>query len=184
MEKTKKGSAVNKALMMGSTALISLTALPAQDAHAATGTGAMSAIILAPIVISGTQVLHFGSMTDTGGGGTMAIDTAGVRTAGGNTTEVVGAGAEQAGVLQIQAATGLAIDISMTAATFTVDDVGAGAPMNVNAFNLNTNGGGPTIVYTLAAATETIPMGATLTVGAAQVPGTYTGTYTVNANYQ
>lgn len=184
MEKTKKGSSANKALMMGTTALISLTALPAQDVHAATGTGAMSAVILAPIVISGTQVLHFGSMTDTGGGGTMLIDTTGARTPGGNTTDVAGLGLESQGILQIQAAAGLPIDISMTAATFTVDDAGAGAPMNVNAFQLNTNAGGATITYTLAAATETIPMGATLTVGAAQVPGTYTGTYTVNANYQ
>ena len=182
MEKTKKGSSANKALMMGTTALISLTALPVQDANAATGTGAMSAIILAPIVVSGVQVLHFGSMTETGAGGTMLIDTTGARTPGGAVTDVVGAGAEQAGVLSIAAATGLAIDISMTAATFSV--TGPGAPMNVNAFNLGTNAAGPTITYTLAVGTETIPMGATLTVGAAQTPGTYTGTYTVNANYQ
>jgi len=72
METTKNRKTVGKALMMG-TALISLNALAASKAQAATGTGAMTAIILTPITVSGSQGLHFGSMTETGAGGTMHI---------------------------------------------------------------------------------------------------------------
>ena len=72
----------------------------------------------------------------------------------------------------------------MTATVFTVDDTGAGVPMNVNAFNLVTNAGGTSETITLAATPSTFPLGATLNVGAGQVAGTYTGTYTVSANYQ
>lgn len=180
MEKTKNGT-VNKALMMG-TALVSLGALDISKAQAATGTGAMSAIVLTPIVISGTQALHFGSMTHNGVGGTMAIDTAGVRTPTG-ITAVVGAGLEQQGVLSMTGATGVAIDVQMTATSFTVSD-GGGNTMAVNAFNLRTNAGGTAETITMVASPTTIPLGGTLTVGAAQVAGTYTGAYTVSANYQ
>ncbi|MCI5060769.1 MAG: DUF4402 domain-containing protein [Alphaproteobacteria bacterium] len=134
------------------------------------------------IVVSGTVDLHFGSMTESGAGGTMAIDTAGTRTAGGGVTAIAGSGLHSQGVLSIAGSTGVAIDVSMTAATFTVDDGGAGAPMNVNGFDIN--GGGATVTVTLAANPSTFPLGATLNVNAAQVAGSYSGTYTVSANYQ
>ncbi|MCI5060770.1 MAG: DUF4402 domain-containing protein [Alphaproteobacteria bacterium] len=181
MTNSRKGTAVKKTLM--SSALISLSALAAAQAQAATGSGSMSAIILTPIVVSGTVDLHFGSMTQTGAG-TMLIDTTGARTPSAAVTAVTGAGLESQGVLSVTAATGLAIDLSMTAATFTVDDTGAGAPMNVNAFQLVTNAGGTAETITLAASPSTFPLGATLNLAAAQVAGTYTGTYNVNANYQ
>lgn len=184
MEKTKNGKAVSKALMMG-TALISLNALAVSEAQAATGTGAMTAIILQPITVSGSQGLHFGTMTETGAGGTMLIDTAGARTPGGGVVAVTGAAAEQAGVIRVVAATGIAIDLSMAATAYTVSD-GGGNTMVVNNFNIRTNAGGTAETITLAAATETFPLGATLNVGAGQstVVTNYTGTYTLNANYQ
>ena len=182
MEKTKKRKTVSKALMMG-TALISLNALAASKAQAATGTGAMTAIILTPITVSGSQGLHFGSMTETGAGGTMLIDTAGARTPGGGVVAVTGAAAEQAGVIRLVAGTGIAIDLSMAATAYTVSD-GGGNTMSVNNFNIRTNAGGTAETVTLAAATETFPLGATLNVGAGQTAGTYNGAYTLNANYQ
>lgn len=183
MEKTKNGKTVNKALLMG-TALISLNALAVPKAQAATGTGAMSAIILAPITVSGTTALHFGSMTETAVG-TMVMDTAGLRTPGGGVVAVGGAGLEASGSLRIQGATAVAIDLSMTATSFTVSD-GLANTMAVNNFNLRTNAGGTAETVTLPAlATQLlVPLGAQLNVGSPQTPGTYTGTYTVNANYQ
>ncbi len=182
MEKTKNGLSMNKALMVGS-ALISLNALSIANAQAATGTGAMSAIILTPIVVSGTQALHFGAMTEGGAGGTMIMDTAGARTPGGGVTSVA-ANTGQSGVISLSGSTGVNIQLSMAAATYTVDDAGAGVAMNVNGWNIRTNAGGATETVSMAASPTTYPLGATLTVGAAQVAGTYTGTYTVNANYQ
>ena len=55
MKDTKKGTDIGKALLMG-TALVSLSSY---QAEAATGTGLISAIILTPIAVTSTQVLHF-----------------------------------------------------------------------------------------------------------------------------
>lgn len=180
MEKTKNGNTVNKALLMG-TALISLSAVDLQKAQAATGTGAMSAVILAPITVSGTVALDFGAMTETGAGGTMTMDRANTRTPGGAVVGVasnVGA----SGVVSLTAATGVPIDLSLAAASYTVSD-GLANTMVVDNFDLG-GGAGVAITVTAVAATTTIPLGARLTVGAGQVAGTYTGAYTLNANYQ
>ncbi len=180
MENTKNGK-MNKALLMG-TALISLSAINATEVQAAAGTGAMSAVILTPITVAGTQALHFGSMTHAGVGGTMVMDTANTRTAAG-VVAVVGGAAEQSGQISMTGATGVAINLSMAATAYTVSD-GGGQTMGVNNFQLRTNAGGTLEVITMVASPTVIPLGATLTVGAAQVAGTYTGAYTLNANYQ
>jgi len=181
MEKTRK-NILNKALIVG-TALVSISSVAVQKAQAAAGTGPMTAVILEPIVVSGTQALHFGSITQTGVG-TVTIDTAGNRSSTGSVTEVVGLGAEQQGVLSLSGATGVNIVLSMAAATFTVDDAGLGVAMNVNGFNIETAAGGATQTVTITVSPGAIPLGGTLNVGATQVAGTYTGTYTINANYQ
>lgn len=183
MENTRKGNKINKALMMGS-ALVSLGALSVSEAQAVTVTGlAMTGVVLAPIAITSPTSLHFGSVTVTAATGTVVINTAGARSVTGAVTAVAGAALESQGVLSITAATGLAIDLSMAATSYTVND-GGGNTMVVNNFNLVTNAGGTAEIITLAAATETRALGATLNVGASQVPGTYTGTYSLVANYQ
>ncbi len=123
MKKPTKGLSTKKAIMAGA-ALISLSAGIAQKAEAATGTGAMSAVLLTPITISGTQLLHFGSFTiDNGGalGGAVTIDTVGGRTeaGGGDLTLVAGAGAQRAGAVSLTGGTGLTIDVSVAAGTAT-----------------------------------------------------------------
>lgn len=135
------------------------------------------------IVISGTVDLNFGTMSETGAGGTMVMDTVGIRTPTGAVTAVTGGGLSSEGIFSLSGSTGLAIDVSMTAASFTVSDGGANT-MTVNNFNLLTNAGGATVTITLAANPSTFPMGATLNVGGGQVDGTYIGNYTMNANYQ
>lgn len=181
MEKNKKGSVV-KALMVGS-ALISLSAAGAQQAHAATGTGAMTAIILTPIAVTAPTDLHFGSITVTAAAGTVVIDTAGGRTVTGGVSEVVGTGSESEAVISVSAGTGINIVLSMAAASFTVTN-GLLDTMAVDTFNIRTAAGGATQTVTLTASPGTFPIGGTLNVGAGQATGTYTGNFTVNANYQ
>jgi len=180
MEKTKNGS-VNKALMVGS-AMIALSAAGAQQAQAATGTGAMTAVILTPIAVTAPTDLHFGSLTVTAAAGTAVIDTAGARSVTGGVSTVVGAAAESNAVISVSAGTGVNIVLSMAAASFTVTN--GTATMNVNTFNIRTNLGGATETVTLTASPGTFPIGATLNVNGAQAVGTYTGNFTVNANYQ
>lgn len=134
------------------------------------------------IVVSGTIDLNFGSVTAGATGGTVTISTAGARSNTGSVGLIGGAGLETNAILSISGSTGVLIDVSMTVAAFTVDDAGAGAPMSVNAFDIN--GGGSNVSVTLATNPATFPLGATLTVAAGQAAGAYSGTYTVSANYQ
>lgn len=141
-----------------------------------------SARAMLTIVVSGTVDLNFGSITAGATGGTVTMTTAGARNKTGSLTLIGGAGLESQATLSISGSTGVLIDVSMTNTSFTVDDVGAGAPMTVNAFDIN--GGGSNVSLTLTTNPATFPMGATLTVATGQVAGVYSGTYTVLANYQ
>lgn len=182
MGKTKNGNIASKALMVG-TALVTLNALAAHEAVAASGTGAMSAVILTPIVVAGTVDMHFGDITESGGGN-IILDTANVQDdSAPGVTGVNNLNAPTSGVISLTAATGVAIDLAMDATSYTVND-GVASSMVVNAFNIGTNAAGAAIVTTLVASPTTFGLGATLAVGASQTPGTYTGNYTVNATYQ
>lgn len=135
------------------------------------------------IVVSGTVDLNFGTVTESGAGGTVTINTAGARTVGGAVTAITGGGLESQGMISVSGSTGLAIDLSITAAPFAITDGGANN-MNVGTFNLVTNGGGSDETVTLTSNPTSYPYGATLTVGAGQAAGTYNGTFTINAAYQ
>jgi hypothetical protein len=133
MKKPTKGLTTKKAIMAGA-AVISLSAGVAMDANAASGTGAMSAILLTPINVSGNQNLHFGSFTaDTAGaGGAIIVDTAGARalsggTGAGDVTLVTGAGLESEGQITITADTGINIDMSIAAGTVPANTLGGEA---------------------------------------------------------
>ena len=143
----------------------------------------MQAMAQATIFVSGTQNLHFGSFASGPSSGTITINPAsGARTSTGGVTLVSGSGLEANGVISLTGSTGLAITLSMAAGAFTISN---GADnMNVSSFDFNTLGAGDNIVLTLATSTETISVGGTITVGANQAAGTYTGNYTVNAVYQ
>ena len=159
------------------------------------GTAGVAAAVLIPLSIAPRQAmaalsilvsvsveLHFGTLTDTGAGGTAVINTAGARSVTGSVSGIAGAGLESNGVFNVSGSTGVAIDVSMTAPTFVVSN--GGDNMNVNNFHLVTNAGGIHETITLGAGSNTYPLGATLNVGAAQAAGTYTGTYTLSVNYQ
>jgi hypothetical protein len=144
----------------------------------------LSAFAQLPIVVSATVEINFGELSvATGVGGTAIISPAGGRSVTGGVSEVAGAGLEGNGVLSITASSGLAIDLSLTNATFTVDDgPGGGTAMNVTGFDID--GGGSSVTVTLTTFPQTFPIGATLNVNAGQLDGSYLGTYTVRANYQ
>ena len=195
MENTKKGNLAKKALMMGS-ALVALNGLAVAEAQAATLTNAsMSAIILAPIVLTNPTALHFGSFTIGTANDTITVTPGGARTAGGapnGITLVTGGGLESNGVINMVSAGG-AINVSITAATFTVENTttAADTPMNVNGFAITALTGafsatGTNVMAVTGAGTNiNINVGATLNGLAANsaVNGTYTGTFGIAANY-
>ena len=182
MKKTRTGLTTTKALMAGA-AIITLSSGVTPQAMAASGTGAASAIILTPISVTGAA-LHFGSATDSGAGGTVVMTAGGVRSTTGATTAVTGGALEQAGIITVTAANNAAINLTMAATSIVVTN-GTAQTMAVNAFHVGTDAAGPgPIASTLVGTTGAYNLGGTVTVGAAQATGTYTGTYTVNVNYQ
>ncbi|MEM6811026.1 MAG: DUF4402 domain-containing protein, partial [Pseudomonadota bacterium] len=127
---------------------------------------------------------NFGTIVGGSATGSATINVAGARTAAGGITLVTGAGLEQQGIITVSGSTGFAIDLSMSATSFILDN-GAGDSMTVDSFNVVVSDGTPTReTITLGTTTETYSIGATLRVGINQPGGTYTGTYGVVANYQ
>ena len=185
MENTKNGTTMNKALMMG-TALVSLSALQPKEAQAVTQALAMSASILAPLVVAQVSALNFGDLTVSAALGTAVITTAGARSVTGGVTAVTGAGAEQAGRYSITGAGSANITVTLTTTNPTVSN--GAVTMTVNNFAmLTTVGAGDPLAGAFAlpaGGVVNVDVGATLNAAASQAPGTYTGTYTVNVNYQ
>jgi len=154
---------------------------------------------LVAISITQTAGMNFGILTDTGAGGSATLDTAGTISATSGATSAAG-GTVQSGAFTIKASTGRNIDVT-TPAQVTLTGTGGGATaldtMAVNSFSLLAPAGGggasntgtaatgAAIVANLTAATVTgFTIGGTITVGAAQTTGTYSGSVTVTALYQ
>ncbi len=143
----------------------------------------MHAMAQATIFVSGTQNLHFGSFASGPLAGTITVNpSTGARTFTGGVTLVAGAGLERNGVISLSGSTGLAITLSMANSMFNISN---GADnMAINNFKFNSSAGMSSTVITLATSTQTIPLGGTINVTSNQPAGTYSGNYTVNANYQ
>lgn len=136
------------------------------------------------VVISVTEDLHFGSL-DVNGTDALVINTSGVRDPGGtltNVTLIAGAGLERQAKFTLSGSTGLAISVDVSPTSLTVSN-GTGQNMVIDSFNLVTDAGGPNELITLATNPETFDLGATLNVTSGQAEGTYSGSFTLNANY-
>jgi hypothetical protein len=142
------------------------TALPAsQTGHAAVAIGEFIAIVE-------NKQIDFASMVPTAAGGAVVLSTAGGLAAPGGFVMI---GTPTAGAFTASSFAGFPAVVTFGAST-TLSD-GAGHTMALGSFTSNApanfNGSG------------SLPfnVGATLTVGANQAPGTYTGTYTVTVNW-
>lgn len=181
-------------VLLGSTTLLAMGVSGAAAQAASTNVG-IDAVIVAPIQMSTQARLNFGSLTDSGVGGTATVDTAGVRTVGGATSTA--GGTVTAGSFTIKAQTGRNIDVTTPVSVNITETAGGVATMLVNQFSLKAPaaaGGatntaattaGAAIVANLTAATVAgFTLGGTLNVGAAQLAGTYQGQVQVTAVYQ
>ena len=144
-------------------------------AASASATGNGSATVITPIAISETTALGFGDFA-AGTGGTVVIATDGSRTATGDVSlSSTDAGAQA--VFAVTGEAGYTYAITLPAGSATLDD-GSGNTMSVGTWTSDPSGTG-----TLTGGAENVNVGATITVGSGQTPGTYTGTYTVTVDY-
>ena len=140
-------------------------------AHCVSATADVTANLIAPITIENTQALSFGEIVaDDANSGTVVVDTDGVRTA--NSVIATGGTVSQAsfslggesdhsysvyipGSVTIKANSG---ENSMIVEHFTSDKTNTSIP-------------------------DTLNIGATLNIKAAQATGNYTGTFSIDVNY-
>jgi Domain of unknown function (DUF4402) len=138
-------------------------------------------------ITNNTASLSFGSFA-AGAGGTVTVSPAGIRTKTG-------------GVVLVPSGAGSAASFTVHGFTFpfnpnhthtysitlpangTVTLTGPGPSMAVNNFVSNPPAGASTGTLAVGTVTQTLDVGATLTVGAGQTPGNYSGTFSITAVY-
>jgi hypothetical protein len=142
------------------------------EAYAASTTGTANATVIVPITVTAGTALNFGTFAANSGGGTVVITTAGARSA----TGTVALSATTPGVAGSFTVTGNA------SSTFAITNPGSfNVTSGANTMAVNLTGLAAT--GTLSSGTATILVPGTLTVGASQAAGSYTGSYTMAVEY-
>jgi len=152
--------------------LIFFAILPT-DSFSATAVGTASARVVVPIAVTAGSSLQFGSFAASSTAGT--INQAGVTTGG--VLAIAGGSARSAGTFTVtgENSTNTAYTFSMPA-TVTLSS-------GSNSMTATLSYGSGNGARTLISGTDTVTVNGVLAVGANQVAGAYTGTYTVTAVY-
>lgn len=159
-----------KRALMG--AAIAVLAMNASAAHAASATGTAKAKILRQITLTNTSDLQYATVISGATASTVAVSTSGAATCG----------------------TGLTCTGTTTAANFNIAGTSGAVVVVGGDSSVTLNGSlGGTMSSSLTYSASTVTLGATggsfqvggtLSVGANQTAGDYSGTFNVTANYQ
>jgi len=144
-----------------------------------TATVTASATIITPITITKIDDLNFGNIVSTTAGGKVVLSPAGVRTeAGVQLPAVTGTVTAASFTVTGQDGYAYAVTLPTTAYSIATGTGSANQLMSLDTFTSNTTG-------TLTGGTQTLKVGATLTLVANQIAGTYIGTtpFNVSVNY-
>jgi hypothetical protein len=155
----------NKVITMAALLVAFSTASFAQASASATATS--TATIVAPIAISNTADMNFGNVAVGASLGTVVLAPAGTRSATGGVTLPATGGTVTAASFDVTGEGAYTYAITLPASVTITRNTGT-ETMTVNTFTSTPSGTGA-----LTAGAETLMVGATLNVGAAQVPGTY-----------
>ncbi|RFS19487.1 DUF4402 domain-containing protein [Chitinophaga silvatica] len=143
-------------------------------------TANVSATIIAPLTITKTVDMNFGNVSVSAStGGTVVLTALGVRTStGGVSLPITTPGTVTAAAFTVSGSGSLTYSITLPSSATTIAN-GANS-MTVNTFTSLPSGTG-----LLALGTQTLNVGATLNVSAAQATGTYTSAtpFTVTVSY-
>lgn len=141
------------------------------SSFAATASGTASASVLQPIAITAGQSLEFGAFAGNSAG-TVVIDTAGARSATGGVLLANNNGTYRQGQFSVTGTGNSTFAITYPSAF----NITSGAN------SMSVTVAGPA-TGTLSSGSATINVGGTVTVGANQAAGSYTGTYTMTVEY-
>lgn len=130
---------------------------------------ATNAEVIIPIQVVGVTALSFGDIVGTSAGGTVTMGSDGTRTASINDLVMAAQpGTVSAAEFTVTGQAEYAYSIALPSAAFTVENGDTtAATMSVDTFESNSSG-------TIGGGSETVNVGAVLTVAANQAQGTYT----------
>jgi hypothetical protein len=159
----------------------------AAPAHAASAPTSGRALVVTPLSLVNIGQLHFGNIIPGATPGTVTVNqNTGIRTATGGVT-LVGGPVSRAGFTGLTGGFGV-VQVTVPAAPITLTRPGGGS-MNASLRLSNLPGfvfvNLPTNKISIIGANTlfSFAVGGILTVGANQLPGTYSATFTVTANY-
>lgn len=178
----KKSIAAQRPFKLALIASIAMLAASVSAPSLAASTSASAAAtVMVPIAISKTTDLSFGKFAVGSTGGTLLLNTSGTLTPSADITP--GGGTPAAAVFHITGETGAAYGI--TSPDITLSD-GASHTMGLALVSGLATGvsSGTVTTSNIAAGGQDLYVGGTLTVGASQTPGSYTGTVAVSVAYQ
>ena len=162
---------MKKIIFFAAIAMIAFTTNAVAQSSATT-TAATDAKVIAPITISKTVDMNFGNLVSTVAGGAIVLPTTGARS--GDAAILLGTqnGTVTAASFTVTGETAFTYAITLPTGTFNVSNSDATpATMAVGTFVSSPNATG-----TLTAGTETLKVGATITLLANQASGVYTNT--------
>ncbi|MCK2149276.1 DUF4402 domain-containing protein [Marinobacter alexandrii] len=166
-------------------AIVSVISFAPSLGFAASATTTSTATVITPIAITKAADLVFGDFA-AGAGGDVTVATNGARTATGAILSTAGA-TPTAAKFDVTGNANSTYSISTSAAASLSDSATTPNTMALTVFSDLTGGGATTGAAssgTLSAGgTQSVYLGGTLTVGATQVAGTYTGDVTITVEY-
>jgi hypothetical protein len=174
----------DKKILMAGAAMVALSPMVAKSVLADSEPIQARALILQAVDISELASLDFGTFSVGATGGNIVLNPVAADVVQPGTVNQIGASSPNDAKINIKAAIGFPIVVAVATPTITLTANAGADTMKVSNFNIDTDAGGTNQVITLAAATETAMIGATLTVPGSAVAGSYTANFTVNANYQ
>lgn len=160
-------------------------ALVGAPAHAASGTGTATSVIVRPNTLVKVDDLDFGTIVGASTAGTVTIDPATNARSAGGAVALVGTTAQRA---MFQGTGGLILITVTGDNSVTLTRAGGGGTMTASLVRaMVSSGGGITLlgpsVTLLPSGVQTYYVGGTLNVDANQPAGDYSGTFTLTVNY-
>jgi hypothetical protein len=148
--------------------------------RSASATASVTATIITPIGINKTTDMNFGNIIAGSSSGIVTLDPAGIRSVTTGITLPVSSGTITAATFQVRGQGNYTYTITLPTSAYEITRTSGSGTMEISNFTSSPSGTGM-----LISGAQTISVGATLTVGADQPVGVYTGEtgFNVTVNY-